>query len=81
MENFQQKKSESAESAEEKQVIEGIIGKYRKNFQDILPVGVNQEMTDMFLSEKDTWKWHLRPEYIKDEGEREKYLKERNQWG
>lgn len=62
------------------QIIEGLIGKYRENFQEKLPSGITPEMVDLFLGNDGLWYWHLRPEFIEDEKERNRYITERGQW-
>ncbi len=77
MENFQEKQPEAEK---EKQIIEGVIGEHQKNYQDKLPPGIKQEMTEPFLGPDNLWRWHLKSDYIKDEEERKKYANERKQW-
>jgi len=70
---------EKTEKEPEKEAIEGFIGKYNENWQEKLPPGIKPEMVERVL-ERDGWHWHLKPEFIKDEKEREKYLAEKRQW-
>lgn len=60
--------------------IEGFIGDYDKNWRQRLPVGIKPEMVELNL-ERDGWHWHLRPEFIKDEEEKQKYLAEKKTMG
>ncbi len=80
--NFHQEQTgyHEGKEMEEEQIIEGAIGEYRKDYQDILPLGVKQKMTEMFLGDDNRWHWHLRPQYIKDEAEKKRYMIERVQW-
>ena len=66
------------EKEPEKELIEGFIGGY-KDWQEKLPPGVKLETVELNL-EKDGYHWHLRPEHIKNEEEREKYIAEKKQW-
>lgn len=62
------------------QIIEGVIGKSLEGWEKKLPEGVKPEMADTMLGGNGFWLWHLKPEYIKDEHEREKYKCEKDQW-
>jgi len=64
----------------EKQTISGIIGKSLEKWGVNLPQGISPEMVDIFLGNDGLWHWHLKPEFIKDEKQREIYQKEKEQW-
>jgi hypothetical protein len=71
MENFQEI---------EKQMVEGVIGELPVGWKEKLPADIKPEMVDLFLGNDNLWRWHLKPEFIKDEKEREKYKIEREKW-
>lgn len=74
----------------QKQQIEGFLPDYsamyteeRKAYlEKHLPDGISPEQVDVLKAngDKDEWHWHLKPELIKDEDEREKYKSERKLW-
>ena len=67
--------------SEERQIIEGLIGEYQENFQEKLPAGITQKMVDSFLGPDGRWHWHLKSPFIKDIEERERYRRDKEQWG
>mgnify|MGYP001601056713 FL=1 len=71
-------KVEKTENFKEEQILEGFIGEYT-DWQKKLPEGIEPEMVDLFLA-SGGWHWHIKPEYIKDEQEREGYNNEKKQW-
>ncbi len=71
MENFQEN---------EKQIIEGAIGNSLDGWHEKLPADITPDMVDLFLGNTNSWHWHLKSEYIKNEQEKEKYEAERNAW-
>jgi hypothetical protein len=75
--NFQEKQPEKEL---ESQVIEGIIGESPEGWEKKLPPDISSEMVDILLGNDNLWHWHLRPEYIKNEKERERYKFEREKW-
>ncbi len=76
-ENFEEKVQEEEP---ENQVVEGLLGKYQKDWQEKLPSNIDPEMVDLFLGNDGLWYWHLKPPFIKDKGEKEKYEEEKEQW-
>lgn len=75
--NLQEKESKTQE---EKQVCEGLIGKYQEGWQKRLPAGIKPDDVDLFLGSDGLWHWHLKPDLINDEKERERYKTERKRW-
>lgn len=63
-----------------KQIIEDVIGESPAAWKEKLPADIKPEMVDLFLGNDNLWRWHLKPEYIKDEKEREKYKIEKENW-
>lgn len=68
------------EKPKEKQIIEGLIGNNPKDVEKVLPAGLTPEMVDKVIGHDGLYHWHLKPEYIEDEEEREKYQDEKEQW-
>lgn len=71
-------KFEKIQEEPEKELIEGFIGEY-KDWQKKLPPGIKPETVELVL-ERDGYHWRLKPEHIKDEEKKEKYLAEKRQW-
>ncbi len=50
----------------------------------ILPEGITLGDVDLFIKkegENNKWFWHLKPKFIEDEKEREKWIQEKLIWG
>lgn len=82
--NFtQEQKKQTEEQAKEmpeKQVVAGVVGKSMDDLEKNLPDGIKPDMVDKFLGNDNLWYWHLKPEYIKDEKEKQEYNHEREIW-
>jgi|GEM_PF-6505573 len=74
-----EKISSLSEKGAEEQVVEGKIEDIN-NIEKSLPPGVDASMVETYLNKDGQWWWHLRPEYIKDKKEREKWKKEEKIW-
>ena len=67
----------------EEQIIEGGIENivnFEKNPEKFLPSNTKFEEIDSYLGSSGKWKWHLKPEYIKDLELRKKYQEEKDEW-
>lgn len=73
-------KPKQEEKGEIKQIIEGVIGEMDDNWPKILPPHIKKEEVDLFIGKDKQWHWHLKPEYIEDEEQREKYKEDKNCW-
>jgi hypothetical protein len=67
-------------SEQPKKLVEGVIGKDDKNWYEKLPLGVKKEQVEEFLGHDGLYHWHLKPEFIEDEKEKEKYKEESEKW-
>ncbi len=77
MEKIKNHQEKELNKEEKRQIIEGLIV---ENWQKKLPPGITEDMVEQFLGNDGLWRWHLKPEFIKDEKEREQYKAERGQW-
>lgn len=64
----------------ENQIVEGFIGQYKEDIQNELPLGVTNEMIELFLGNDGFWHWHLRAEFIRDEEKKGEYRNEKARW-
>jgi len=67
----------------EEQIIEGVIENivnFDKNPEKFLLPNTKLEEVDLYLGSSGKWKWHLKPEYIKDLELRKKYQEEKDEW-
>ncbi|PIU98690.1 hypothetical protein COS61_00010 [Candidatus Wolfebacteria bacterium CG03_land_8_20_14_0_80_40_12] len=78
--NNKEQESEKLEKKPEKQIIEGLIGKYDKDWQKKLPAGINPKMVDLFIGKDGLHYWHLKSSEIEDEEEKRKYGREKEIW-
>lgn len=70
------------------QQVEGMLFDYtsmgpdelREYLMKRLPAGVLPEQVDVLIGNDGKWRWHLRPENIKDEETRKEYENERKIW-
>lgn len=82
----QEQKNKEEKKKEPEQIIEGyfMVKKGEDPYEKVketLPKEVTSEMVDLSLGrKKGEWRWHLKPEFIKDPEKRKQYEEEKEKW-